>query len=400
MTTTGAPATQNGDADYWVSVARSLAPLISAEVIEGEKNNNVTDKVVQALKDSGLYTLVFPESLGGSAADVVAWLAVMEEIARIDASAGWVYMVHSAGSLMAAMNLERETVFELFGEGRRALLCGAGNAPPRGRALKVDGGYLVSALPMPFGSGTLHVDRVVSLFFEVDETGEKVAGPDGKPVVLSGYPHKDNVDFLRNWYPSGLAGTGSGEYAVKEHVLEAKWFASENQENKYDEPILRFGMSGANSLAHTGWALGIMKRALEEVAAAVKAKRRGGIPVPVDEYSLFQFEFVRIESLYQSSRAWAMQVYRDAWNSAISGEGMEREIIRLEQVCTHVNRVMNDVVNTAALWSGSAVIPHDSVMARLTRDMHAGAAHVVVAPSGFPKVAPQILEAWQSSSTA
>ncbi len=259
---------------------------------------------------------------------------------------------------------------------------------PRGTALKVEGGYLVSALPMPFGSGTLHVDRPVSLFFEVDERGEKVLGPDGKPVVLFGYPHKDNVDFLRNWHPTGLAGTGSGEYAVKEHVLEAKWFASANQENKYDGPIFRFGLWGATFLGHTGWALGVMKRAIEEVARAVKAKRRGGIPVPVDEYSLFQFEFVRIESLYQSSRAWAMQVYRESWDSAIRGGVTERDIIRLEQVSTHVNRVMNDVVNTAALWSGSAVVPHDSVLGRLTRDMRVGAAHVVVSRRASPTSPP------------
>ena len=201
------------------------------------------------------------------------------------------------------------------------------------------------------------------------------SGPDGKPVILSGYPHKDNVEFLRNWYPSGLAGTGSGEYAVKEHVLEAKWFASANQENKYDDPIFHLGLRGATYLGHTGWALGVMKRALEEVARAVKAKRRGGIPVPVDEYSLFQFEFVRIESLYQSSRAWATQVYRESWDSAIRGGVTDPELLRLEQVCTHVNRVMNDVVNTAALWSGSAVIPHDSILGRLTRDMRVGAAH-------------------------
>ena len=55
MTTAEAPAMPREQADHWVSVARSLAPLISAEVIEGERNNNVTNKVVRALEDAGLY---------------------------------------------------------------------------------------------------------------------------------------------------------------------------------------------------------------------------------------------------------------------------------------------------------------------------------------------------------
>ena len=50
-----------------LDVARSLTPLIEEEAAEAERLGRLTDRVVTALTDAGLFGLMVPAELGGDA---------------------------------------------------------------------------------------------------------------------------------------------------------------------------------------------------------------------------------------------------------------------------------------------------------------------------------------------
>ncbi|MFE2218221.1 acyl-CoA dehydrogenase family protein [Streptomyces canus] len=380
-------------------MARSLQPLVEAELEQSQKDTIITPKVVRAWKDAGLYKAQLPEHLGGDGADNVTYIQIVEEVARQDASAGWVFAVNTSGTRIAGALMERDAFLELLGPNSDGTAGGFANGKPPGTARKVEGGYIVKTEPMPFGSGTEHLTRAATLLFLVDQNEEKVIGEDGNPVVLTGWADVKHVEWLKNWNASGLASTGSGHYLIKEHFLEDKWIATADPSKISPEPIFQQGFWVPTFLTHVGVALGVAKRAIEEVAKVTKGRRRGAVP-NLDEYPLFQYEFVRIESEYQAARAFSVQSCQAAWDAAVGGTFTDFHVARLDQANAHLHRVLNDIVSTVRLWSGSAVIPKDAVLARLVADAQVALNHLVADPQQFAKLSPELLARWRDDSLA
>ncbi len=384
----------------WVDVARSLAPLVESEVLQANKDSIITPKVVQAWKDAGLYGVLLPKHLGGGGVDDVTYIAIAEEIARQDAAAGWVYCNHQTGTLFPGMLLKEETFRELLGPNGDGIACGFG-APgvPVATAKRVDGGYLVRSGPIPFGSGSQHATRVVARVALVDDNDERMIGDDGGPVVGFVWVDRSNVEWLHDWNPSGLAGTGSGSYRVKEHVLDEKWMGAKSQISFLDEPAFAQGFGPVATLLHASVGLGLAKRTIEELAKSTRGRRRGDVPA-VDQYPMFQADFVRIESEYQAARAFVLDVYQELWHATSEGRLTELHAVRIEQASLHLHRSLADIVSTASLWAGSDVIPKDGIFARLNANSRIALNHLLVGPQQAAKIAPHLLPGWQIDGSA
>ena len=383
--------------DELVTVARSLAPLVESEAEQSAHDGITTGKVIRAWKDAGLYHLLLPARFGGRGLDNVSYLQVAEEIARQDASAGWTFAIHQLGSTCLGIVLAEETFVEFVGPDRDGIACGFGLGMPRGTAKRVDGGYLVKSDPMPFGSGTQHATRVTATLFLVDDNDEKVIGDDGNPVVVTSCVDPSHVEWLNDWNASGLRGSGSGHYRVKEHVLDEKWLST-SPGKRADDPVFRQGFWALTNLHHAAVALGISNRAIQELTISTKDRRRGEIPA-LDQYPLFQDEFVRIESEYQAARTLVHRAFQDIWEAATKGSQNDLHLARVEQAVLHLYRVLGDIVTTASLWAGSDVIPKDSVFARLNADTAVARNHLYISPHQTVKIAPQLLEAWENTKT-
>ncbi|MFC9664014.1 acyl-CoA dehydrogenase family protein [Nocardia sp. NPDC127606] len=403
-TTTQAPTSaahrsQFDAARKWVDIARSLASLVESEVPQASKDSIITPKVVQAWKDAGLYGVLLPTHLGGGGVDNVTYIEIAEEISRQDASAGWVYANHQTGTLFPGMLLSEETFRELLGPNGDGIACGAG-APSGnfGTAKRVDGGYLVQTSPRPFGSGSKYANRVVARVALVDDNEEMTIGDDGNPIVVYIWVDPSNVEWLNDWNASGLEGTGSGSYRIKEHVLEAKWMGTDTGKRAIDDPAFTQGFTPVSSLHHAGVGLGLAKRIIEEIAKSARGRRRGDVPA-LDQYPLFQADFVRIESSYQAARALVLDAFREVWDAATAGRVTDLHTVRIEQANLHLHRALDEIVSTALLWAGSDVIPKDSIFARLNANARIALNHLMVGPQQAAKIAPQVLAVWQGDDS-
>src|SRR5947209_15431280 len=128
--------------------ARALAPLIAGEADEIERTRRLTAPVVSALIENGLYRALLPQSLGGVEAPPEAFMQMLEEIAKADASTAWCLGQNSVCAMIAA-SLDHDTAQEIFNTAPGILAWGA----VAHEARAVEGGYRVTAR-WDFASGS------------------------------------------------------------------------------------------------------------------------------------------------------------------------------------------------------------------------------------------------------
>ncbi|MCW2546682.1 MAG: acyl-CoA dehydrogenase, partial [Mycobacterium sp.] len=361
----------------FVEQARKLAPLVEAEAAAGEKLGTMPPAVVEALRESGLFNLMVPSVLGGSEVNAVTAISVFEELTAADASIGWSHMANASSSAFVAY-LSDEAVSAMFA-GEPAII--AGQFSPKGPAIAVDGGFQVSG-NYSFGSGSGHANWMGGGAIEMDNGAPRFV--DGRPIIRAYFVPKNEVEFLGNWDVMGLVGTGSYDYAVSERVVpEAFTFVLTDPQVRRGGSLYQLGVMGMTSAGHAGFALGVSRRAVDEVLALSARKQRMGHPTPVSGIERFQYELGRHTAMLNAARAFVFDAFSSAQSSLVPGEMISAAALAtLRQATTHVTHVSAAVVDFAYHWSGADGI-RPGVLQRLWRDAHTSTQHIFVDDSTF-----------------
>src|SRR5271156_3479246 len=114
--------------------------MIAAHGAEIERRRELPERVHEALIEGGFFRLLLPRSLGGAELLPAAYVPVIEEIAKADASAAWC-LNQTNGCAMIAAWLEPAAAAEIFGDPGGILAWG----PGPGEARIVEGGYRLTA---------------------------------------------------------------------------------------------------------------------------------------------------------------------------------------------------------------------------------------------------------------
>ena len=109
--------------DY-VERARELGAELEAAAEEIEQRRELPEPIVEALVERSLFRLLLPRSLGGAELPPAAYVQVIEEVAKHDASTAWC-LGQANGCTMTAALLDPEVAQEIFG--------GGGASSPGGR---------------------------------------------------------------------------------------------------------------------------------------------------------------------------------------------------------------------------------------------------------------------------
>src|SRR4051812_102136 len=122
--------------------AQRLEGLIDEHAAEADERGRLSDPVVDALHDAGLFGMWVPKVLGGSELDPVSSLKVIDQLTYADPSTGWVTMAAGLAIGTGAAYLGDQAVEEIFGGERFPVIAGQGTRP--GTAVAQDGGHLLS----------------------------------------------------------------------------------------------------------------------------------------------------------------------------------------------------------------------------------------------------------------
>ena len=117
--------------------ARELGAQLSAAADEIERRRELLEPIVEALVEHGLFRLLLPRSLGGAELPPAAYVPVIEEIAKHDASVAWC-LGQANGCAMTAAYLDQVAACEIFGGERGIVAWGPPGGPAKARRDQIE----------------------------------------------------------------------------------------------------------------------------------------------------------------------------------------------------------------------------------------------------------------------
>ena len=283
-----------------------------------------------------------------------------------------------AGTLsgMAAF-LSDEAIDEIFVGGKAPLA--AGVAAPSGEATPVEGGYRVSGR-WAFASGIRHSQWVAF--------GAMVpaANSDSPQQIRVAVP-TSQVQIHDNWHVVGLQGTGSCEFSLSDVFVPQRftWGGAEAQPLR-GGPNFLLGRPGMQTTGHSGFALGVGRRALDAVTELAQSKKRGyrGSEALVADRGWFQRFLGESDLRLRAAKALSLETIEEAWESVCQGITPPPPLqIRLRASGTYSTEESAGVVSQAFRFGGGTAMYSSHVLQKCLRDINAAAQHQMVSDRAY-----------------
>ncbi|OJV93562.1 MAG: hypothetical protein BGO47_06455 [Microbacterium sp. 67-17] len=263
-------------AEAIIANIHAILPLLAEEADESERLARLSPRAARALRAAGAFQMAFPRSRGGVEMSLVQQVEVTALVSAVDGGIGWNVGVLNATGYYAG-RLSDKAYAELY-PSRDMPTSGAFH--PRGRADRVEGGYLVSG-DWGWGSGSYTAEHIIG-GAEVFADGEPVLGADGKQVHLGFWLPREAIDVKHDWQVLGVRGSGSTSYSIPApgaFVPERYSFDREAADTADGDPLDK--SVGVSHVALTGVALGVARHAVD-LAAEYIGYRMQSAPSKVD----------------------------------------------------------------------------------------------------------------------
>jgi indole-3-acetate monooxygenase len=350
-----------------VARARELGAEIAAAADEIERTRRIPEALLERLHNSRLFRMLLPHSAGGDETEPAVYVAAIEELARHDASIGWIAFVTNSSALIAAF-LEPAAVSAIFDDPRGAIAWGPPNAS---QARAVDGGYRLTGR-WDFASGCRQARWMGAHCQVLEADGKLRLNRFGRPTVRTLVFPASEVTLLDTWRTIGLCGTASDSYSVDElFVPEARSSTREDPSLRRERgPLYAFTMQGLYAAGVAAVAFGIARAMLSEFIALASRKAPRGLGRLADN-AVVQADVARAEAKLGSARAYLIETLTTIYAQA--GEAAPIEIAdraRVRLACTHAILGAAEVTDFAYKAAGVDAIFPGSPFERRFRDMH------------------------------
>lgn len=345
-----------------------------------EQMGRLHEDVVSLLRDFKVHLMLVPKELGGLGFSSVEAISVIEQIAYSDPAAGWVSMVFTVGTGMSSGLIPDSGANKIFGSGGGNVVCGSG--APMGRATKVPGGYKVSG-KWPFGSGIQHADwhHSGALLYEGDKPklDEK-----GHPQVMVINGQTKNLTFHGNWDVLGLRATGSVDYSTEdEFIPDDLVFLFDGAKPYRMASFFQLGVTGIAAIGHSGWAAGVGRRVMDELARYAREKKTPAAKTSTGALASsesFWMDYGKMDGRVRSARSFLTEAWRTIDERALADDTITTRDLTLARLALWtITDVAADAADLAYRTAGSASL-RDGTLQKLFRDIYTGKNHITVSP--------------------
>ena len=355
-------------ATEYVERARELGPELEAAAEEIERRRELPEPIVEALVEGGLFRLLLPRSLGGAELRPAAYVQVIEEVAKHDASTAWC-LGQANGCTMTAALLEPSVAREIFGP-KRGIVAWGPPGPAEARA--VAGGYRLTGT-WSFASGSHHATWLGAHVAILGENGEPRLRPDGGPVVRTLLFPKASAKFSDIWHVIGLRGTGSDSYSVTELFVPEGLTVGREAEPKPRERGALYAFSSSNmySSGFAGVALGIARNTLDAFVELARDKIPRGAKTTLRDDNVVQSQVAQSEARLRAARALLLDSLEQIWcDVERCGRLTLDHNTTIRLASTWAIHQAKDVVDIAYHAAGATAIFESNPFERRFRDIH------------------------------
>lgn len=359
----------------------SIRETLTAQCEAEEREATLSAATVAALRGAGILGMKLPIALGGSEADPVTQFEVIEAVAAINASAGWCSMVGATSLGMPGAFLPDEGVARMFAGGR--IPRGAIVVMPAGVADPVSGGYRLSGR-WSFASGVRHAEWVAAASRVVSDEAQS---PELRMMVLPAA----EVTIHDNWQVAGLKGTGSCDITITERFVPAcmTWNMLTAPPRR-GGPLYRLGLPAFVANEHAAFALGVARRALDELVAMAVARKRGYAPgaASLATRATVQRAIGLGEMRLRAARALAIELNEEAWQTVVAGRVPDGRLqSALRAIGTYCTEIATEVVTQSFRYAGGSAIYSGHVLQRCLRDVQVAAQHLIISETSYENLA-------------
>ncbi|MCP3986219.1 MAG: hypothetical protein GY723_17710 [bacterium] len=366
-----------------LQIARELAAKLEPRGAEIEAARRVPEDIVTELRRQGIFRLCIPQSLGGQEAPALETLRVIEEISRGDGSTGWVVMVGCTTALLAGY-LDERFAKEIYASDPEVITAGA--TAPTGRARRVEGGIEVTGR-WQWGSGCHHANWLVGGSLLVDEDGEVVLDPDGKPHHLLPLLSAEQVEILDTWYVHGMGGSGSTDFQVENAFVPEGRYLRFGVDAPRRNGLYRFPLLGFLGLGVCSISLGLARRAIDELVKLATVKVPTASTRHLANRGYVQSAVAEAEAGVRSARALLHEAVDDAWQTASTGSPLTLDHrLSLRLATTNASRQAAHAVDLMYNAAGGTSVYDRHPLSRIFRDMHVATQHIMVGPPTYELV--------------
>jgi indole-3-acetate monooxygenase len=264
---------------------------------------------------------------------------------------------------------------------------------PRGRAVPVDGGYVVSGR-WPFASGGPSPRYVAGTCLVEAGEGPERTEP-GPPQMLMAVIPASEAELLDTWNVVGLKGTNSCDFQVTDTFVPSSRVAELfTATSCLDGPFSQIPFRLAVSPGHVAVAMGIARGAQDEVARIAAEKRSLMNPsVRLGGDTLFQQALGDLSMHVDAAEALLSQATAAIWKAASEGDPLDRlQSLRASGIGPFGTGLCVKAVDAAYTLAGSASLYTASPLQRCLRDIHVATQHAGVSTAAYQALGAALVE--------
>ena len=345
-----------------------IAPLLKANISEGERLRRLPQKSFDALSDSGLLTMLSPKALGGLETDPVSYANTIEEVAKFDSAAAWTLTNPELWAFFCS-RLPDQGAIELLGNDPRALF--AASITPPMTAKIVEGGFHISG-PGRFASNCHHA-KWIAVSCQIEENTASA-----RPIWA--YISIDDCQILDTWDVIGMRATGSDDIQVDgAFVPEHRTFPFTPEFTigpRFQGPLYRFTFVGIIAAALTPVMLGIAQVAIDEAAKLAKDKTATGSQTALWLNPSTQKAIGQAEAHIRAARSLLYETLDDVWQWVVSDKEVTvQQRANLLLAATNASETSVQVVDKMHSLAGTTATYNDNSIGRCFRDIQVAKQH-------------------------
>jgi indole-3-acetate monooxygenase len=366
-------ASSDARAESYCDAVQGLAPLIAQHRDAFDKERRLPDPVFDAMAEAGLFRLWLPQKLGGPELSPLEFMRVVEAAAALDGSVGWL-VGNGGGMSRAGGYLPARTARTIFADPHAFVVAATGAI---GILVLSEGGYRLSGR-WPFGSGAAHATHFMGLASVKDQDGRE------QPPLCC-YVDRCDVTVHDTWHVSGLRGTGSSDFEVRDVFVPAERTHS-FLEASAAAPSLVCRMPPVSIFAWTVSVvpLGIARGVLNAFVTLAGRKSSPGQRGLLRDREMVQATVGRAEARHGGARAYLADAMQELMAATdVGGDRLVKARVTFRTACALAAETAGDVIGMLAAEAGASAIFEELPLERAARDVHAATKHVAMNANSY-----------------
>jgi alkylation response protein AidB-like acyl-CoA dehydrogenase len=352
------------------AAVEALEPRIREAAPAIEAQRRLPEGLAQDLMRAGIFRMGVPEACGGPELDPMSQVRIVEELARIEGSVGWLSMISTAGSFLSAF-VEPAVAQRIFGAWNSVF---AGQVRPPQRADVVEGGYRLSGTTH-FNSGCHHASTFGCgcIIYENGEQRRIGRHPEYRVLMVPASKAK----IIDVWDTTGMRGTGSNDVTFDEVFVPFQDSADMAQRPSCSSPLYAF--PPLFLVSHAGVPLGIARSALDFVEELSTRKRMMPSGNPLRDDVEFQETIAWAEAHLGAARAYVYATLEDLWQTVVNGgRPSPQQRAQYRMMITYSHQSAKQVISTLYDTATTSSIFRSGRLDRDLRDIVTACQHRVV----------------------